>query len=546
MAEAKFIGGQRICDLTARDKIEELYSGADFNLSEYLALASEYTMTFAAGQTGGTSGASPAVVSSPLFSCSDLIPVSNGDILTIINLMPEKYRFAVRGYTENVDNSGVFVTGSAKILNADLTDSGEYTTSYSNTRTAIYKNEIAVITPIDTVKYLAINTRRITSDNRADGDVEEIQKAFRVYYGSPKVKNAFIPTITSDMRSRLGDSCFMFAYKAIRIDTVNKTMTSDGTITVKSGSYRKNNPTVDFSALDTSVYQTIYFDFADGSIKIVGYGQYESLTGKENTAYLGSIWIANDLYPNGYFALNTNMEIYVNGIKQLPFNDYFLGKKMSLFGDSICWGRTTSDGRTSYLLHEIIGKQLGILATNYAVGGSCIAARSGHASDICKLIDTVTISDDFFLIFAGTNDYGSNVPLGTIDDAPSNTDGNTFYSAVKYCIEHIIMQKPDAEIGIVTPTFRNYQSNGGVGNTYTTIKNSANATLGDYCDALVEVGRMYNIPVYDMRDNSPINHINYASMLEQNSSGNGLYLHPKNATYKILNRKICAWIASSY
>lgn len=217
---------------------------------------------------------------------------------------------------------------------------------------------------------------------------------------------------------------------------------------------------------------------------------------------------------------------------------------MILFGDSICWGITTGSNTTSYLLQDMIQKNIGIETTNAAVSGACIAARTtNNASDICKRITEYDLSNyNYMILFAGTNDFGKNSPFGNINDAPANTNGNSFYSALKYIIEYAFTSNPTIEIAIVTPTYRNYHSSGGIGNAYTTIQNSRGKTLGDYSDALIEIANYYNIPVYDMRKNSCINNLNYASMLEEQSTGNGLYLHPKNQTYQIMNFKIINWL----
>jgi len=85
-------------------------------------------------------------------------------------------------------------------------------------------------------------------------------------------------------------------------------------------------------------------------------------------------------------------------------------------------------------------------------------------------------------------------------------------------------------------------SSGGSGDTYNTVRNSAGCTLGDYSDAMIEIAELYNVPILDMRKVGPINKFNYASMLEEQSEGDHLYLHPKDATYDILYHKICNWL----
>lgn len=330
----------------------------------------------------------------------------------------------------------------------------------------------------------------------------------------------------------------------LRIDTQEKTCAvGSGGYTVKCGSYRKNNPVIDFSALDTSVYQTIYYDMSDETVKIVGYGAYNSLAGKENTFYLGSTWIAGSLYPNGLFNINTNMDIIVDGIKQVPNTDYFRKKKVCLYGDSICQGQTTDGEKATKKLQDVMGEELGLIATNYAIGGSGWCAREGRTQDMCKKVanDAVISQYDFVFLFAGTNDWAAGVTLGSMEDTPSNTTGNSFYSAVRFTIESIFSQNPMAQVAIVTPTNRNYIGSR-VGNAYTELTNGAGNTLGEITDALVEIAEYYNIPVYDMRKNSIVNHLNFTTTLCPQAEGSSHYLHPQDVAYKVIYHRICSWL----
>lgn len=537
--------GKQINDLRDAD-------GGLFNVDSFIFSESTEDITFVRGMRGSSAGDSCAVVGNNFFSCTNLIPVSDGDILTVINLMPDKFRFNVRGYTENEENNGTLISGGAKVLNADLTESGSYSSDYSNTINAVYKNTVEIIKPLATAKYISIHARTFGNVNSTNKDREELNKYVRVIRKNPRLNSAFLPSeiplanipkITNAKRTKLGQYAVLVGYGYVTINTINKTMAIGAGFTLKSGKIRVNNPTIDFSAL-TDGHQTIYYDITDSTIKITGYADYQNLENVENTLYLGSVWSANTMYPVGYFSLNTDMEIVVDGVKQLPRLSYFRGKTIACYGDSICLGRTTSNGTTTHLLQDILSKEYGIKATNYAVGGACWSHRTGMSHDLSALVPSSVIDTDFILLFAGTNDYGTNRQMGTIDDTPSGNEGNTFYSAMQYVLQYIFTQKPNVEVAIVTPTFRSYVSSGGSGDTYNTVRNSAGYTLGDYSDAMIEVAELYNVPILDIRKIGPINKFNYASMLEKQSEGDHLYLHPKNATYDILYHKICNWLVT--
>lgn len=214
---------------------------------------------------------------------------------------------------------------------------------------------------------------------------------------------------------------------------------------------------------------------------------------------------------------------------------------VGLYGDSICKGTIISGVYATKNFSEYIVDELGYGATNNAVGGSGYCKRS----DMESLSDAVIANGVNFgaiLLFAGTNDYGYNKSIGTIDDVPSNTTSSTFYAAVKYLIEYIYANNPTCQVMIVTPIFRNYHANGGTGNTYTNIENTAGFTLGDFCDALVAIGKYYNIPVFDMRENSVVNFLNYTEKLTETGTSTGKYLHPTDAAYPTIYKKLVKWI----
>lgn len=530
------------------DLIAGNVSGVE-NIINKLFFTNTVQLSFVNGTRGSAAGASVNVASpSSIWSCSNLIPASNGDIFTIINLMPNKYKFVIRSYTGSEATGGVFAANKgAVVLNDDLSKTSlNIQGIYSNTIEAIYKNTIGIIQNVnDDSKYLSVHVRRITG-NYQDSDLTEINNAFYLLQYNPNLRDDFIPINTYAKRTILGDYGELFGFGSINIDTVNKTVTiTRSSATVKSGRIKKNNPSIDFSGFNMDEHQTIYYDATDETIKITGYADYRNLSNVDDTVYLGSHYLAGSIYPKGYFSINTPMPIYVDGVLQLSHNDYNNNKTIGMFGDSILQGQTTDGQKTSYVLQSLLPQETGIIATNYALGGSGWCARSGRTADLCKKVPNTDISNyDYLLFFAGTNDYGYNRAVGSINDAPSNVDDNTFCSAVKYVIEYVFNTNPDVEVAIITPTFRNYQSHGGQGDAYTTVENAAGNTLGDFCDALVALGNAYNIPVYDMRKNSVINKLNYSSMLHEQSADSGTYLHPKNETYKIMNHKIIRWLIS--
>ena len=76
------------------------------------------------------------------------------------------------------------------------------------------------------------------------------------------------------------------------------------------------------------------------------------------------------------------------------------------------------------------------------VGGSCVSAKSDYGTGNSPLINRYTSipESDIITIYMGTNDYGHETPMGTIDDM---TD-ISFYGALNVIISGIQKAHPNA------------------------------------------------------------------------------------------------------
>ncbi|MBO5287170.1 MAG: hypothetical protein J6B34_03515 [Clostridia bacterium] len=192
----------------------------------------------------------------------------------------------------------------------------------------------------------------------------------------------------------------------------------------------------------------------------------------------------------------------------LLFNKFFLdaedaeikgiwnGSSAVFVGDSITYG-AGCDGDTYW---EILRDSLGLSsATGMGVGGSCISQTSNYGSNHNPLVnrfDTIPEAD-LISIFMGTNDYGHDTPLGTIDD----TTDVSFYGALNVIIPQLLEKNPDATIVFITPLHRyGYGTNNGTGqpHTYDSVPNGAGHTLEEYANAIVEVCGKYGVHVIDL------------------------------------------------
>ena len=208
------------------------------------------------------------------------------------------------------------------------------------------------------------------------------------------------------------------------------------------------------------------------------------------------------------------------------------------------WGRTSQSSRATVTIPNNIESRYPVSVTNAAVGGDTIAHQS-NGNSVYDRITQVDLSNyDYVVINGGTNDFGVGIGLGTID----STDESTFLGAYNKIIAYILGQNPEMRIMLITPTFRNYVSVNGswqYGNAYN-IQGNGGCTLNEICDAVIDIGKKYAVPVFDSRLNSPINLVNYASTLELTSGITDRYLHPTDDAYRLYGDSIASYFGSVF
>lgn len=143
--------------------------------------------------------------------------------------------------------------------------------------------------------------------------------------------------------------------------------------------------------------------------------------------------------------------------------------------------------------------------TNAGVGGSGFV-HNGTVLDKLNArdhVDTINFWDaEVVTIAYGVNDWKYNMKLGTMDDDIAK--GGTFYSNMRYVIEKVQKDCPDAEIVVIAPLncsrYGLADKNWGLG-----YKFSNNGTLQDIYDAMKEVCDHYGLPLVDLLHNEEIN-----------------------------------------
>ena len=172
------------------------------------------------------------------------------------------------------------------------------------------------------------------------------------------------------------------------------------------------------------------------------------------------------------------------------------------------------------------------------VSGSCVSATSDYGTSNSPLINRYTsIPDsDVITIYMGTNDYGHETPLGTIDDKCDIS----FYGALNTIIPGILAAHPNSRLIWITPTHRYGRGTSGIlgtAFTYDYIPNGRGHNLKDYVDAIKAVCERHSVPVIDLFNISGID----PSISEVRSKYMPDGLHPNEAGHE----KIASIIAAS-
>lgn len=214
--------------------------------------------------------------------------------------------------------------------------------------------------------------------------------------------------------------------------------------------------------------------------------------------------------------------------------------KLYVIGDSI------TAGHNSYMIGnhwwEAIAREYGYKVKLGARTGAGMSYYNG--TNAPKIVTQQDLSDyDVILIAFGTNDYGNNQELGTINDSYEYKldSSQTFYAALKYTIETIKSKNPMCTIIFSLPINRTTAFGGTTGDINTKYaygyQNSLGYTLNDYCEAIIQVCNYYGLPYIDHRNGA----------YDVFAIANGLLydgLHPSEYGYKVLGCEMIAKFGS--
>ena len=166
-------------------------------------------------------------------------------------------------------------------------------------------------------------------------------------------------------------------------------------------------------------------------------------------------------------------------------SSYWKGKKIAFLGDSI----TELNG------FQATVKELLQADTIYSYGKSGTTIGGDNLS-FTNSMSQVADDADLIFVFGGTNDFHISWPLGSMD---SRVNKNSFYGATRMICEYFQENYSEAVIVFITPLQRTLPPMSGEGT-----KNARGFELVDYVDAIIEVCKVYEIPVLDLYETSAI------------------------------------------
>lgn len=195
-----------------------------------------------------------------------------------------------------------------------------------------------------------------------------------------------------------------------------------------------------------------------------------------------------------------------------PTKTQWLGKKVAFLGDSIT-DPDTIKGQKLYW--SFLADSLGITPKVYGISGQ----RAAHIPAQARKLQAETNGDiDAILIFIGTNDFNSSIPLGQwftpattaaaeVCNTPAGTrqyrtlskDPHTFRGALNTALEYIKKTFPDKQVVLLTPIHRSSaifsKTNVQPDESYS---NRLGLFIHDYVAAIKEATNIWAVPVIDL------------------------------------------------
>lgn len=207
------------------------------------------------------------------------------------------------------------------------------------------------------------------------------------------------------------------------------------------------------------------------------------------------------------------------------------GKKINFLGDSITQGVGTTCIEKRFT--DILARKYGAICRNYGISGTRIAkSEDSKENNFCTRVETMSDDADMVIVFGGTNDFGTEFPLGTMSDRIQST----FYGALHVLLTSLINKYIASRIIIITPLHRSDCEKNHIGER--NIRTANNLTLRNYIEVIREVAEYYSLPLLDLYATSGLQP--EIDIIKRLYVPDGL--HPNDAGHEILADKISAFL----
>ena len=276
-------------------------------------------------------------------------------------------------------------------------------------------------------------------------------------------------------------------------------------------------------------------------IKCNGKLSYQSIEdGSKWTLYTNSIDLENVIniefndgnYKFGFVVnYDSVTNIFSRGSLLLPTTKK-LYNKVFASGDSITATYPTFNDEIGWV--NQVGKSLGLEMEHGAASGNgyVYSTGSGNAKSITN--DTDFGLYNFALYAWGTNDYGNNCEIGTLEDETPGREHLHLYGVLHWIIRKVLSDNMECTPILITPINRTDYGTEASNWAYGT-PNELGYTLSDYCDAIVNIAKYYGIPYVDNRI-SPFTRVTTQYLLGDN-------LHPTEIGYRMYGKWLSAQLS---
>lgn len=212
-----------------------------------------------------------------------------------------------------------------------------------------------------------------------------------------------------------------------------------------------------------------------------------------------------------------DLGIWLTGLYETPASDSWKGKKVAILGDSMSDPRLERVSKKRF--YNYLADSMGIEPIPYAVSGYTMFDLQGMAKSLVK---DHPEDIDAIIIWAGTNDYNSSVPLGTFfreDNQKTSVNGKevwrkhktlertntTFCGRINELLGYLKIFYPEKPIILLTPIHRGYAKFSTTNEQPTEeFSNQEGLFIEDYVAAIKEAGEIWSVPVIDLFGESGI------------------------------------------